>query len=170
MGLAFVTMFSPLSLLGGMVQALAGLAIWAITIVSLCVACYVVVRHPYLSLIDSTDGDVFSKYFASGSPVIYKSLNFAALAVALMIILSLLQNANNGLLNQLKLVYVVMLMCCLLFTAFIYRPNTHPTFSTFLRATVGVGLLFFPIFLPALIVGAFRCRRLLEHGERGITM
>lgn len=170
MGLAFMISFSPLNFFGPRIQFVAGIAIWAIAVVSLCAAYYVIIRYPYLSLVDPADEDVFSKHFSTGSPRIYKVLNFAAIGVVSIVILSLLQNGNNGLPDILKLVYVVLLLGCLLFTAFLYQPNSHPTVSTFLRATVGVGVLFFPIFLPALLVGAIRCRQLLDRTEREITM
>jgi len=168
MGLAFVMTFSPFpfGFFGPRIDFLAMIALWAAVVTSLCVAYYVIIRYPYLSLVETTDGDVFSKYYATESPRIYKILNLAALGVASMVILSLLQNGKDEVLDQLKLAYAVLLLGCLLFTAFLYDPISHPTTSTFLRATVGFGVLVFPLFLPALIIGGFRCRQLLDSTER----
>ena len=58
----------------------------------------------------------------------------------------------------------------MIFLTFKYDPVTHPTVATYIRSTIGIGVLLFPIFIPALIVGGIRCRRLLEAQEFAAMM
>ena len=46
------------------------------------------------------------------------------------------------------------------FVCFRYNPTTHPTVSTYIRATRGIGLLDIPTTFPVLIIGSIRCKRI----------
>ena len=54
----------------------------------------------------------------------------------------------------------------LLFLTFGYSPERYPAVATYLRATAGVGLVFFPLFIPALIVGTIRANQILDEADR----
>jgi len=105
------------------------------------------------------------KYFGSSDSSVYRILKIAALAVVSMVIISALVDGKNNLQESLKLVYFVVMFGFLTFMTFFYRPVSYPTIATFIRATLGVGVLLFPIFIPALIVGSIRCKRLLDNAS-----
>jgi len=146
-------------------QVSVGNAIYLIAAISLCVSFYVIVRYPLLSLFEPSGGDQFKKYFASSGGRVYKILKIAALAAVLIVIISMLLDGKNNLQESLKLVYFVAMFGCLIFMTFIYKPASHPAVATFIRATLGVGVLVFPIFIPALIVGSIRYKRLLANAS-----
>jgi hypothetical protein len=140
-------------------------AIELIACISLCVSFYVIVRYPFLSLVEPSGGDHFMEYFGSSRSGVYRILKIAALAVILIVIISLLVDGKNNLQEFLKLVYFVVMFWFLIFMTFHYKPVSYPTIATFIRATLGVGVLLFPIFIPALIVGSIRCKRLLDNAS-----
>ena len=166
MALAFIVAMSPLGNIANLAQNgqfLLGTAIYLIACISLCVSFYVIVRYPFLSLVDPSGGEHFMKYFGSSGGPVYRILKIAALAVISIVIISLLVDGKNNLQESLKLVYFVVMFGFLTFMTFFYRPVSYPTITTFIRATLGVGVLLFPIFVPALIVGSIRCKRLLDN-------
>lgn len=167
MALAFALMISQVGIipLPQNAQVVVGVTIYLIAGISLCVSFYVIVRYPLLSLFEPSGGDQFMKYFASSGGRVYKILKIAALAAVLIVIISMLLDGKNNLQESLKLVYFVAMFGCLLFMTFIYKPASHPAVATFIRATLGVGLLVFPIFIPALIVGSIRYKRLLANAS-----
>lgn len=134
-----------------------------IVVVALVAASYVVIRYPFLSLVHASDGDVFSQQFKS------KSLLRVAKVTALLTVTSLfvslvflcLSKANVGPGAICSLVYFTFLLGFTLFLCFFYEADRHPTVATFIRSTLGIGIVLAPLFLPVLAIGSLRCRRLL---------
>ena len=58
--------------------------------------------------------------------------------------------------------YVATLFGFVMFLTFFYDAELHPTVTTFIHATLGVGVVFVPFFIPILIIGSIRCKRLLD--------
>lgn len=166
MAVAIASAFSPLSEIARLAPTaqFALLTImWATVCISLCVSFYVIIRYPYLSLVKSSDSDHFMKYFASSGTRVYTFLKILAIAVVLMVIISLLVGDKKDPLKFIRLAYMITILCFLIFMTFVYNPISYPTIATFIRATVGVGVLLFPVFIPALVIGSIRCRRLLDN-------
>ncbi len=138
--------------------------IGGIVIFALCISSYVVVRYPYLSLVQTHDGDVYSAQFTS------KVLARIMKTVSLMILFLLLAvlvgvTAVKGIANPQQvaaLAYVVILFLFVVYLCFGYDPVLNPTIATFIRSTLGLGIVLMPLFIPVLVVGSLRCRRLLE--------
>jgi len=59
--------------------------------------------------------------------------------------------------------YSSILLAFMIFYATTFRPQTHPTIATFIRATLGLGVVLFPLYIPALIIGSARCKVLLDE-------
>ena len=53
----------------------------------------------------------------------------------------------------------------MLFLLVRYNLIAHPTIATFVRVTIGFGVLLFPVYIPALMIGSMRCERLLAKTE-----
>jgi hypothetical protein len=70
--------------------------------------------------------------------------------------------------NLLWFVYLGFMFGFCMFMAFVYDPVQHPTLATLARATLGMGLLLFPIFLPIVMIGSFRMRRLLDDPSNSV--
>jgi len=136
----------------------------SIVVFALVASCYVVVRYPYLSLVQPSDGDMLSKQFTSKLLTrVTKAVGLATLSVLLFVLV--LASWNNGIASvseALLLAYVAILFCFLVYLCFFYDAELHPTIATFIRSTLGLGIPLFPFFIPVLIVGSIRCRRLLE--------
>ena len=137
----------------------AGIAAFALTISS-----YVVIRYPYLSLVQTRDGDIFSAQFTSKVLArITKTVGFLTLLVLLAVLAGV--TAVKGIANPWQVValaYVFILFLFVAYLCFVYDPNAHPTIATFIRSTLGLGIVLMPLFIPVLIVGSHRCRRLLD--------
>jgi hypothetical protein len=56
-----------------------------------------------------------------------------------------------------------------LFLLFKYNRFDHPTVATLLRCSMGLGVLFFPLFLPAVIIGSGRAKSLLAEAQERLT-
>ena len=145
------------------VRITAGSILGLIVLVSLAVSYYVIVRYPYLSLVPSSDGDYFAKHFSMSGTWLYSLLKVLALAVTAVMIVSLLFAGIDDLPKTLVLIYMMIMLGFLAFLSFAYDPVSHPTIATFIRATLGVGVILFPLFIPAVMLGSLRCTQLLEN-------
>jgi hypothetical protein len=86
-----------------------------------------------------------------------------ALSVVLMVILSFLLDGKNSLVKFVALTGLVVRLCFSIFMLFACKPVSHPTIATFDKATLGFGVLLFPVFIPAWVVRSMMCKRL--HGD-----
>jgi hypothetical protein len=145
-----------------MVKIVAGAVIGLMVLVSLAVSCYVVIRYPYLSLVPTSDKDHFAKHFSLSGTWLYKVLKLLAVAATAVLIVSIIALGVDDLRKVLTLIYGIIMFGFLIFLTFVYDPVSHPTVATFIRATLGIGILLFPIFLPAVLIGSLRCRWLLD--------
>ena len=48
------------------------------------------------------------------------------------------------------------------FLVFRFDKVRHPTIATFIRSTLGIGIVFYPMYVFTIAIGAWRCHRLLE--------
>ncbi len=128
----------------------------------LIVSSYTIIRYPYLSLV-STD-DYYLKVFPSSRSCLYTTLKITAILTVAVLAFSF---CVDGLTVQELpwLFYMLLLLGFLIYLTFQYDPIEHPTVSTFIRTTLGIGIIVFPIFLPVLIIASWRCRTMLNHAE-----
>ena len=134
-----------------------------IVLTALIASHYVIIRYPFISLVESEDADPFSKHFASSGSWIYKVLKILGLITPAMFVFGI---ALTGGLNEtprlIAFVYCLMLTAFMLFFTFFYKPLKHPTVTTFIRSTLGLGIPLYPIFAITIFIGAWRCRNLLD--------
>ena len=138
--------------------------IGGIVVFALAVSSYVVIRYPYLSLVQTRDGDVFSAQFTSKTLArITKTVGLLTLILLLAVLVVV--TAVKGIANPWQvavLAYVLILFLFVTYLCFAYDPDSNPTIATFIRSTLGLGIVLMPLFIPVLIVGSQRCHRLLD--------
>lgn len=136
--------------------------IGTIFLVGLVSAAYVVIRYPFLSLVNDEHEDVFSKHFSDRNIVVFRWLMICAMVVVPVCLAAMWM---NGRINPLQIgisVYLVILFGFFCFLVFRYSPDSHPTVATFIRATLGLGILLFPLFAPVIWIGSIRCQAMLD--------
>lgn len=134
---------------------------------SLLVSNYVLIRYPYISLVEPENGDPFSKHFASQGSWLYWALKLFGLATAVVVTLSMIVVGIDSPAKMFALAYGIALTLFMVFLTFFFQPLKHPTISTFIRSTLGLGIAFFPLFAVSIAIGSLRCRRLLDsRGEQ----
>lgn len=146
------------------VRIVVGSILGAIVLFSLLVSYYVIVRYPYLSLVQTSD-DHFTKHFSMSGTWLYSLLKVLSTLVVLVLMISIVLQGVNDMKKTLVLIYLMIMFGFLNFMTFKYNPVDHPTISTFVRATLGVGVLLFPFFIPAIFLGSVRCSQLLDAAE-----
>lgn len=129
--------------------------------------CWVLVRYPYIGMVDSSDGDLYSKYLGplGRVPQILGTCAVVCLCIALIVL------SQKGKLTGLEILWLLYGGSTLLFLFFIlFRFNRfdHPAVATLLRCTLGFGIPLFPLFVPALLVGSQRAKRLLDEAQEQI--
>lgn len=141
------------------------LLVGAIVIFALITSSYVVIRYPYLSLVKTHDGDVFSAQFTSKTLArITKSVGLLTLFISIVVLAGIAAVEGIQLPQHvIALSYVLSLFFFVLFLCFWYDPIDNPTISTYIRSTLGLGIILIPFFIPVLIIGGLRCRRLLAQ-------
>ena len=129
--------------------------------------CWVLVRYPYIGMVDSSDGDLYSKYVGplGRVPKILGTFAVVCLCIALIAL------SQKGKLTGLEILWILYCGSTLLFLLFIlFRFNRfdHPAVATLLRCTLGFGIPLFPLFVPALLIGSQRAKRLLDEAQEQI--
>jgi len=129
--------------------------------------CWVLVRYPYIGMVDSSDGDLYSKYLGplGRVPQILGTCAVVCLCIALIV---LSQKGKLTGLEVLWLLYSGSTLLFLLFILFRFNRFDHPAVATLLRCTLGFGIPLFPLFVPALLVGSQRAKRLLDEAQEQI--
>jgi len=129
--------------------------------------CWVLVRYPYIGMVDSSDGDLYSKYVGplGRVPQILGTCAVVCLCIALIV---LSQKGKLTGLEVLWLLYSGSTLLFLLFILFRFNRFDHPAVATLLRCTLGFGIPLFPLFVPALLVGSQRAKRLLDEAQEQI--
>jgi len=131
--------------------------------------CWVIVRYPYIGLVDAADGDVYSKYVEKSSVFLKKLLGvMLAMGLALALYLPIHDGKITGV-ELLWLLYGGAVLMFLLFVMLKFNRFDHPAVATLLRCSMGLGIPLFPLLLPALIVGSGRAKRLLAEAQEQLT-
>ncbi|MFN7626664.1 MAG: hypothetical protein ACK5PZ_07515 [Pirellula sp.] len=125
----------------------------------------VLIRYPYIGMIDPADGDPYAKYVEAISLPIRKILKVIGIAAGTLAIAVPFLDGNIKPIEMVWLLYAGALLMFILFLAFRYDRLEHPAVATFLRCTLGLGVFLCPIFLPALIIGSMRAQRILDDAE-----
>ena len=135
----------------------------AVVLFALATASYVVIRYPYISLVETRDGDIYSEQVNSQGLINFlKIVSLIGFGVCFLFSLTNVLNAVNLTTGQLLwFTYVGFMFVFCGFMTFVYDPVQHATIATLARSTFGLGLVLFPIFFPIVIIGSFRMRRLL---------
>ncbi|MEZ6092922.1 MAG: hypothetical protein R3C03_01605 [Pirellulaceae bacterium] len=140
----------------------------AIIGISLLATSYVVIRYPYISLIETADKDIFSATFSS--PSFKRIIKWLGMFASLVLFVSFgvlgWGNGNITLGFAFRWVYSLLLSAFVFYLSIFYDPVEHPTIATFIRATLGIGIVFAPIFAPILIVGCYRCGKMLDSANK----
>jgi len=129
--------------------------------------CWVLVRYPYIGMVDSSDGDLYSKYVGplGRVPKILGTCAVVCLCIALIVL------SQKGKLTGIEILWILYCGSTLLFLLFIllrFNRLDHPAVATLLRCTLGFGIPLFPLFVPAVLVGAQRAKRLLDEAQEQI--
>jgi hypothetical protein len=133
-----------------------------VVLASLVISNYVVIRYPYISLVESEDGDPFSKHFASQGSWLYWVLKLVGLVTPAIIVAGILCAGIDSPAKLVALGYCAILTVFMVFFTFFYDPIRHPTVATFIRSTLGLGIALFPVFGISIAIGSIRCRGLLN--------
>lgn len=143
----------------------------AVLLFALSTAAYVVIRYPYISLVETRDGDIYSEQINSHGLINFlKIVSMIGFGVCFFFSLTTVLNAVNLTTVQLLwFVYVGFMFVFCSFMTFFYDPVQHATIATLARSTFGLGLVLFPIFFPIVIIGSFRMRRLLADQAHSVT-
>ena len=158
----FATLKIPLAKMPGPArQAFVSLVLFVI-VFGLIVSSYTVIRYPYLSLLSTED--YFLKVFPNSSSRLFKTCKILAIAVIAFVILTL---SIDGLKPReiFPLLYLTAMLGFLIYLTFFYDPIEHPTIATFIRTTLGIGIVVFPIFVPILAIAMIRCQSLLDRAD-----
>jgi hypothetical protein len=131
--------------------------------------CWVVARYPYIGMVDAADGDLYSKYIEKTSTFLKKLLG-----VLLVFGLggSLYAPMRDGNITGPELLWLCYGGCTLVFVLFVlfrYNRFDHPAVATLLRCSMGLGILLFPLFLPAIVIGSQRAKRLLNQAQEELA-
>jgi hypothetical protein len=130
---------------------------------------WVVARYPYIGMVDAADGDLYSRYIEKTSTFLKKLLG---LLLAIGLGLSLFAPMRDGNITGAELLWLSYGGCTLVFVLFVllrYNRFDHPAVATLLRCSMGLGILLFPLFLPAIIIGSSRAKRLLSQAQEELT-
>ena len=131
---------------------------------ALFISAYVVIRYPFISLVETSDEDIFAQTFTSKT--LTRLTKATALTILGVILLSmalvLFTKGNLTVFYAISIIYVTVLFGFVCYVCFFYDAESHPTLATFIRSTLGVGIVLSPLFLPILAVGSYRCRLMLD--------
>jgi hypothetical protein len=130
--------------------------------------CWVLVRYPYIGMVDSSDGDLYSKYVDQLGAFVKKLLGLCAVVCLVFALFAPLRDGKLTGLEVLWLLYSGSTLLFLLFILFRFNRFDHPAVATLLRCTLGFGIPLFPLFVPALLVGSQRAKRLLDEAQEQI--
>ena len=130
--------------------------------------CWVLVRYPYIGMVDSSDGDLYSKYVDQLGALVKKLLGLCAVVCLCFALVAPLRDGKLTGLEVLWLLYGGSTLLFLLFILFRFNRFDHPAVATLLRCTLGFGIPLFPLFVPALLVGSQRAKRLLDEAQEQI--
>ena len=130
--------------------------------------CWVLVRYPYIGMVDSSDGDLYSKYVDQLGAFVKKLLGLCAVVCLVFALFAPLRDGKLTGLEILWLLYGGSTLLFLLFILFRFNRLDHPAVATLLRCTLGFGIPLFPLFVPALLVGSQRAKRLLDEAQEQI--
>ena len=130
-------------------------------LVGLIATYYAVIRYPYIGLVDATDGDLYHKYIESRSNWIQVAVKLLCLVVAGIGIVAPVSDGVVTAIDWLIVLYSIAIFLFVLFLLLYYDRIDHPAITTFLRCSMGLGLFFYPFFIPALVIGSFRAEALL---------
>lgn len=140
-----------------------------LVVVGFAATCWVIVRYPFIGMVDAADGDLYAKYVEK-TPMLLKK--FVGLCLAIGLGISLYLPTADGRITGIEVLWIVygaLVLFFVLFLLFKYNRFDHPTVATLLRCSMGLGVLFFPLFLPAVIVGSGRAKRLLADAQEQLT-
>lgn len=139
--------------------------IGAMVLFALGATSYVVLRYPYISLVQARDGDIFSSHFGSKIAVrLLKFLGTFTLFVLSALFTTLFLTGGADRMSLLAAsVYTIVLFVCVAYLTLRYDSDRFPATATYIRATLGLGIVLMPIFLPVLIIGGRRCKLLLDQ-------
>lgn len=145
-------------------------AVWgasaACGLLGLLMTYYAVIRYPYMGLVDAADGDLYAKYVESKSKILFGFLKVTGLIAGVLLLVAPWLDGKLTPGEGLLLLYVVPVVGFMLFLVFRYSRIDHPTVATLLRCSMGLGVLLFPLFIPALILGSMRGKALLDRATR----
>ncbi len=123
---------------------------------------YVIVRYPYISLVEPHDDDPFSKHFPSTGSRLYMFLKLIGLLVPFLIALAIWATGFQDAASKLTFSYCILSFLFMVYFTFAYDSVQHPTVATFVRSTLGLGIPLYPFYILTIAIGAFRCRYLLK--------
>jgi hypothetical protein len=126
---------------------------------------YAVIRYPYIGLVDAKDGDLFTKYVSTISKPFKWIIQWLGIVLLVVIFVSPAVDLKINLRDLLIMFYAGVVLGFVLFLTFVYDRFLHPTVATFLRCSLGVGIIFVPLFLPAILIGSVRAKSLLDRAE-----
>lgn len=129
-----------------------------------CIATYyAVIRYPYMGLVDAADGDLYSKYVGSKRRWVQVAAILACLAIAAAGIMGPMADGRVIGWEWLVIFYSSAVFFFVIFLIFYYDRADHPAIATFLRCSMGLGILLFPLFIPAILIGSMRVNTLLDE-------
>lgn len=135
-------------------------------LVGICLTIYVVLKYPYLGLLDASDTDLFQKYLQARPLFLKVAGAFVAIAIILASIAMILNKMPVNLLGLILIGHLFLTACFILFLVLRYDRHRHPAIATFLRCTLGIGVVIAVPLLPLLIFANSRANRLLDEMDR----
>lgn len=134
----------------------------AMVVVCLLISHYVIIRYPYISLVESEDGDMFSRHFPTAGSALYLILKAVGLMLPLTLMVGCWATGFQNAASKFIFVYCLFLFFFLVHFTFFYNSLKHPTIATFIRSTLGLGIPLYPLYGLTIAIGSWRCRSLLD--------
>ena len=86
--------------------------------------------------------------------------------IAVILVAGVITEETLSLRTAMAMGYAAMVLIFVGYLLTFFRAAKHPAVASFLYLTAGIGVLVFPLYVPSLIIGTIRYRRIRETQER----
>lgn len=136
------------------------------SLVGFSIEAYSIIRYPYLSLVLDDEPPLIVSDWVVWKVLGYTFWFLAALFTLVFLGIMIAPEMDFGALAATGYFCTEAYLAGFILTK--YSPIRHPTFATYFHFTHFAGIVAFPLYLPAILIGSFRCRAFFKRVNQSV--